>query len=121
MAEFLEVVRQVDRMRKKHPGGVEISFWRKFPKGGVRTVNVCTVLPEYEDAEMIEKAVLKWAADHRPKTMEDVLFEKQPAVVDMMTQGARVCPRHYNPAWGGLCDDGKGNKCRECWRRPVEG
>lgn len=121
MAEFLEIVRQVDRMRKKHPGGVEISFFRKFPKGGIRTVNVCTALPEYEDAEMIEKAVLKWAADHPEKTMEDVLFEKFPQAQRLPNGRIRICPHMLNPAWkNDQCVHGESN-CRECWRRPVEG
>lgn len=120
MAEFLEIVRQVDRMRKRYKRYEMREIIGE--ECGVRQVthNVFDMMPTLTQAKMIERYVSHWAKEHPEKTMEDVLFEKLPAVVDMMTQGARVCPRHYNPAWGGLCEDGKGTKCRECWRRPVE-
>lgn len=114
MAEFVRVMGEARRMceASKYCAGCKL-----------RVIGGCAIKLDHPldfDLIGIEKVIMEWAADHPQKTMEDVLFEKHPAVVNMMTQGARVCPRHYNPAWGGLCDDGKGNKCRECWRRPVE-
>lgn len=120
MAEFLEIVRQVDRMRKRYKRYEMREIIGE--ECGVRQVthNVFDMMPTLTQAKTIEKYVSHWAANHPEKTMEDVLFEKFPQAQRLPNGRIRICPHMLNPAWkNDQCVHGESN-CRECWRRPVE-
>ena len=114
MAEFLEVARQWGRICKANGDDCDGCVLRA--PGGILTCRVYAP----KQPERFEKTVMAWAAEHPEKTMLDVFYEKFPRAERLSNGAVRICPYHLEPDWGGLCDDGKGNKCRECWRRPVE-
>lgn len=79
------------------------------------------------DFALIEQELLKWDADHPPKTMEDVLFERFPNVEKREGIIARICPDMLEPAWGNVCGIKERERkrvpsdiCKACWKRDVE-
>lgn len=59
MADFIEVMRQFDRMCKAHAGCVDCPL---AIKGTVETK--CSISSFVEEPEYIEREVMSWAAEH---------------------------------------------------------
>ncbi len=73
--------------------------------------------------ETIMLRVVMWVDEHPRRTMLDALMDSPTTNASIAPDGSvRLCPHHLDPAYGGLCTDGKGCAalCRKCWSREVD-
>ena len=120
MAEFMKIIKEGARMCKAQPAGCD-----GCPLMAIDSDDFCKIFREVSsglcrDVEKYEPLIMAWAAEHPCKTMLDVFYEHFPQAERLPNGRMRVCPYQLDPSWGGLCEDGKSSRCRECWGRPVE-
>ena len=109
MAEFVEVMRQDERMRRTEES---MDFL-------CRMSDLLST-----DPARFEKAVMRWAKLHPEKTMKDVFFEKFPNAPRDELGDPRMCPldvgypaRPDGAGYEGEClTEGP---CNGCWSRPA--
>ena len=108
MAEFVEVMRQWNRMcdSTKYCGRCELD------KMARPTVCVSYALG---NAEKVEEVVMSWAAEHPEKTMKDVLFEKFPNAEKYPDGTPVICATDVGFDEPVSC----GMLCSKCWSRPA--
>lgn len=115
MAEFVEVMRQYDRMCTAMGS----------------TCDGCVLHPEIKDdcrGFMIqepgraEELIMGWAKNHPERTYLEILAERLPGL-DTELIPKRTCPGWFVPGWpksqDGVCAV-QTSTCRECWDRTAE-
>lgn len=128
--ELMEAIKTYRKMCDK--SRCEDCWFRRFHigiRGEVcskrdRTVMSCDEIA-MKFPNVLAAAVKRWSEEHPRRTMLDELFDTPTTTgASLCPDGSvRLCPHHLDPAYGGLCQDGKGSAalCRSCWNREVEG
>lgn len=114
MAEFMEVIKQRNRMCANYVYCRDgCPLWD--PLTDAATIN-CGEFMKAEP-EKFEKLVMEWAAKHPEKTMKDVFFEKFPNALKHENDLPILCP--YHVGFVKENDSCVADTCLECWSRPA--
>lgn len=115
MSEFMEVIRQRNRMCANYVScrdGCPLLD----PLTDASTIN-CGEFMKAEP-EKFEKIVMEWVKKHPEKTMMDVFFEKFPDAPKRSYGAPTLCPDQIGLAKKESCSCAGGN-CLKCWSRPA--
>lgn len=112
MAEFVEVMRQRNRMCKTYTHCLcGCLLAEMLEESGTANCN------EYAKAypTEFESAVMTWAKNNPEKTMRDVLFEKFPNAQKKPDGSPYICVTHVGFKKPESCV----MACSRCWKRPA--